>query len=165
MLPLYLLTNAKGQQMRIELKNGDIVEGELTNVDNWMNLTLANVNEYKGSENNTNLPQVKVVKSKEIYVRGVYIKYITLQDDIIEKVKQQINNNNNNNNNRKFNNRNHQNNYGYRRNNTGGNYNNGNNNNNNNRRNYNNRRYYNNQNQNQNQSQGQSQGQKNQQFE
>lgn len=146
MLPLYLLTNAKGQQMRIELKNGDIIAGELTNVDNWMNLTLSDVNEYKSSENNVNLPQVKVVKSKEIYVRGVYIKYITLQDDIIEKVKQQINNNNNNNNggNRRYNNRQNNNNNNNRR------YNNQNQ---NGRRNYNNRRYYNNQNQNQNQNQ------------
>ena len=46
MLPLYLLTNAKGQQMQIELKNGEIIQGILTNVDNWMNLTLSNVTEY-----------------------------------------------------------------------------------------------------------------------
>ncbi|CAB4252157.1 similar to Saccharomyces cerevisiae YER112W LSM4 Lsm (Like Sm) protein [Maudiozyma barnettii] len=102
MLPLYLLTNAKGQQVRIELKSGEVIEGELTNVDNWMNVTLANVSEYKSSDNNA---QVEVLKSAEIYLKGIYIKYIKLQDDIISTVKQQINNNQNNNNGNKYNNR------------------------------------------------------------
>lgn len=102
MLPLYLLTNAKGQQVRIELKSGEIIEGELTNVDNWMNVTLSNVSEYKNSDNNA---QVEVLKSTEIYLKGIYIKYIKLQDDIINTVKQQINNNQNNNNSNKYNNR------------------------------------------------------------
>lgn len=109
MLPLYLLTNAKGQQLRIELKSGEIVEGELTNVDNWMNLTLSNVSEFKSSDNS---PQGEVSKSSEIYLKGIYIKYIKLQDDIISTVKQQINSNQNNNGNknfRKYNNRNYNN--------------------------------------------------------
>ncbi|AET40993.1 U6 snRNA complex subunit LSM4 Ecym_7144 [Eremothecium cymbalariae DBVPG len=82
MLPLYLLTNAKGQRMLVELKNGETIEGELTNVDNWMNVTLGNV-VHKGGEQVLELP--------EIYVRGSVIKYIKLQDDIIDKVKQQLN--------------------------------------------------------------------------
>ncbi|CCH62698.1 hypothetical protein TBLA_0I00350 [Henningerozyma blattae CBS 6284] len=96
MLPLYLLTNVKGQKMTIELKNGEVVEGELTNVDNWMNLTLTNVSQHNGSDFISG-PQVEVVKSKEIYLRGTYIKYISLQKDIIDQVKTQINNNNMNN--------------------------------------------------------------------
>lgn len=99
MLPLYLLTNAKGQQMSIELKNGEIVEGELTNVDNWMNLTLSNVSEYDNISTNGNAGAAKeVIKTKEVYIRGTYIKYIRLQDGIIDQVKQQISNNNNTNN-------------------------------------------------------------------
>ncbi|AAS54195.1 AGL296Wp [Eremothecium gossypii ATCC 10895] len=82
MLPLYLLTNAKGQKLFIELKNGETIEGELVNVDNWMNLTLQSV-VHAGSDQTLQLP--------EIYVRGSFIKYIRLQDDIIEKVKQQLN--------------------------------------------------------------------------
>lgn len=99
MLPLYLLTNAKGQQMSIELKNGEIVEGELTNVDNWMNLTLSNVSQYDniGTSASTG-PSKEVIKTKEVYLRGTYIKYIRLQDGIIDQVKQQISNNNNTNN-------------------------------------------------------------------
>lgn len=111
MLPLYLLTNAKGQHVRIELKSGEIIEGELTNVDNWMNVTLADVSEYSNGDNSA---QTEVLKSSEIYLKGVYIKYIKLQDDIISTVKQQINNNQHNNkggnyNNRKYNNRNYNN--------------------------------------------------------
>lgn len=98
MLPLYLLTNAKGQQMSIELKNGEIIEGELTNVDNWMNLTLSNVTQYDSIGNSGNIAsQKEIIKSKEVYLRGTYIKYINLQDGIIDQVKQQINNNNNSN--------------------------------------------------------------------
>ncbi|AMD20455.1 HDL289Wp [Eremothecium sinecaudum] len=82
MLPLYLLTNAKGQEMFIELKNGETIEGKLTNVDNWMNLTLSNVI-HTASDQSLQLP--------EIYLRGSFIKYIKLQDDIIDKVKQQLN--------------------------------------------------------------------------
>lgn len=91
MLPLYLLTNAKGQQMSVELKNGEIVEGELINVDNWMNLTLSNVSQYDTIGNSGNIAaQKEIVKSKEIYLRGTYIKYIKLQDNVIDQVKQQI---------------------------------------------------------------------------
>lgn len=102
MLPLYLLTNAKGQQMQIELKNGEIIQGTLTNVDNWMNLTLSDVTEYSeeslvNAEDSTD--SSKAVKLNEIYVRGTFIKFIKLQDNIIDKVKQQINSNNNSNNN------------------------------------------------------------------
>lgn len=90
MLPLYLLTNAKGQQLHIELKSGEVIEGTLTNVDNWMNLTLSDVSEFRTAETS---PQVEVLKSSEIYLRGAYIKYIKLQDDIINTMRQQMNNN------------------------------------------------------------------------
>ncbi|CAI4060548.1 U6 snRNA complex subunit LSM4 SKDI_05G2140 [Saccharomyces kudriavzevii IFO 1802] len=101
MLPLYLLTNAKGQQMQIELKNGEIIQGTLTNVDNWMNLTLSNVTEYSeenGIDSENNADKSKAIKLNEIYVRGTFIKFIKLQDNIIDKVKQQINSNNSSNN-------------------------------------------------------------------
>lgn len=102
MLPLYLLTNAKGQQMQIELKNGEIIQGILTNVDNWMNLTLSNVTEYSEESainSEDNAESSKAVKLNEIYIRGTFIKFIKLQDNIIDKVKQQINSNNNSNSN------------------------------------------------------------------
>ncbi|CAR26186.1 hypothetical protein ZYGR_0E01700 [Zygosaccharomyces rouxii] len=100
MLPLYLLTNAKGQQMSIELKNGEIVEGELINVDNWMNVTLSNASQFDNIGTTVSVgPSKEVVKAKEVYIRGTYIKYIRLQDEIIDQVKQQINNNSNSNNN------------------------------------------------------------------
>lgn len=89
MLPLYLLTNAKGQQMFIELKNGETIQGDLNNVDNWMNVTLVNVTHTASNE---------ILKLPEIYVRGNFIKYIKLQDDVIEKVKQSARDNQSNNN-------------------------------------------------------------------
>ncbi|CAI1958718.1 hypothetical protein SEUBUCD646_0E01990 [Saccharomyces eubayanus] len=107
MLPLYLLTNAKGQQMQIELKNGEIIQGTLTNVDNWMNLTLSGVTEYSEESlvsGEDSADSSKAVKLNEIYVRGTFIKFIKLQDNIIDKVKQQINSNNNSNNNNSNNN-------------------------------------------------------------
>lgn len=105
MLPLYLLTNARGQQLSVELKSGEIVEGILVNVDNWMNLTLSNVKEYKKSllldaSDSSNKEDVEIIKLKEIYLKGIYIKYIKLQDNIIDSLKQQIHNNNANQNNR-----------------------------------------------------------------
>ncbi|AJP38382.1 RNA processing protein [Saccharomyces cerevisiae] len=147
MLPLYLLTNAKGQQMQIELKNGEIIQGILTNVDNWMNLTLSNVTEYSEESainSEDNAESSKAVKLNEIYIRGTFIKFIKLQDNIIDKVKQQINSNNNSNSNgpghkRYYNNRD--------SNNNRGNYNRRNNNNgNSNRRPYSQNRQYNNSN-------------------
>lgn len=79
--------------MSIELKNGEIVEGELTNVDNWMNLTLSNVVQYDSAGSSG-------VKTSEVYLRGTYIKYIKLNDSLIDQVKQQINSNSNNQNRR-----------------------------------------------------------------
>ncbi|RCK65336.1 putative U6 snRNA-associated Sm-like protein LSm4 [Candida viswanathii] len=43
MLPLYLLTAAKNKPVLIELKTGETYNGDLTNCDSWMNLTLHNV--------------------------------------------------------------------------------------------------------------------------
>lgn len=130
MLPLYLLTNAKGQQMRIELKSGEVIEGELTNVDNWMNLTLINVKQFKNSMVNVNnnvdsvdrtdadfhttsssnkdqsvKEELEIVELKEVYLKGIYIKFIKLQDDIIDTLRQQISNNQNNQNNQNKDNR------------------------------------------------------------
>ncbi|EDO18043.1 hypothetical protein Kpol_1045p29 [Vanderwaltozyma polyspora DSM 70294] len=98
MLPLYLLTNAKGQKITIELKNGETIKGVLTNVDNWMNLTLSDVIQYDSDALNNGAEKPEGLSVPEIYLRGTYIKYINLQDDIIENVRQQINSSSNNNN-------------------------------------------------------------------
>ncbi|CCK69451.1 U6 snRNA complex subunit LSM4 KNAG_0C03440 [Huiozyma naganishii CBS 8797] len=152
MLPLYLLTNAKGQRMSIELKNGEIIEGELNNVDNWMNLTLINVTEHKTRDFGeiSAGKQVEMIKLQEIYLKGIYIKYIRLQDDIIDNLRQKINSGNRDGNNKSFrNNKYNNNNNGSGNRGYGGNrrnYNNSNSGNNvknsGNRRNYNNRRPY-----------------------
>lgn len=86
--------------MSVELKNGEVIEGELTNVDNWMNITLSNVSQLDNIGSSVNVgPSREIVKTKEIYIRGTYVKYIRLQDEIIDQVKQQIGNNGNLNNN------------------------------------------------------------------
>ena len=66
--------------MHVELKNGETVEGTLSDVDNWMNLTLSNV---------THVASGETLKLPSFYLKGSFIKYVNLQDDIIDKVKQQ----------------------------------------------------------------------------
>lgn len=66
-----MLTSVKGEQILIELKNGESVYGKLTNIDNWMNLTLSNVvHNYNDGD--------KFTKLEEIYIRGNHIKFLRL---------------------------------------------------------------------------------------
>lgn len=66
-----MLTSVKGEQILIELKNGESVYGKLTNIDNWMNLTLSNVvHNYNDG--------AKFTKLDEIYIRGNHIKFLRL---------------------------------------------------------------------------------------
>ncbi|CAH6723073.1 U6 snRNA-associated Sm-like protein LSm4 [[Candida] jaroonii] len=135
MLPLYILTSAKNQPILVELKNGETLNGLLTNCDSWMNLTLSEV--IQTSPNGEDF-----LKIPEIYIRGNHIKYLRLPEQTMDQAKEQnlINMEQRNKNQR-------------RRGNNNGNYNNNgnfnrrrNDNNQSNRRNFNNRRFNNNNN-------------------
>ncbi|KHC46089.1 U6 snRNA-associated Sm-like protein LSm4 [Candida albicans P60002] len=82
MLPLYLLTAAKNKPILIELKSGETYNGNLTNCDSWMNLTLHNVIQ-------TDSRGEKFMKIPEIYIRGIHIKYLRIPDDIMGYAKEQ----------------------------------------------------------------------------
>lgn len=59
----------------MELKSGEIVRGHLTNCDSWMNLTLSDVVQISVDKN-------RFVKLPECYVRGNYIKYLRLPEEV-----------------------------------------------------------------------------------
>ena len=62
-LPLGLLNAAQGSPMLVELKNGETLNGHLTNCDTWMNLTLKEVVQ-------TSPEGDKFFHLAEVYVRG-----------------------------------------------------------------------------------------------
>ena len=82
MLPLSLLTTAKGQPMLIELKNGDTYNGRLVNADTWMNINLEEVI-------CTSRDGDRFWKLSECYIRGNSIKYLRIPDEIIDMVQEE----------------------------------------------------------------------------
>lgn len=59
----------------MELKNGETLNGVLTNCDSWMNLTLSDV--IQTSPNGEEFTKVA-----EIYIRGNHIKYLRLPEQV-----------------------------------------------------------------------------------
>ncbi|KAF4548229.1 LSM domain-containing protein 3 [Elsinoe fawcettii] len=82
MLPLGLLNLAQGHPMLVELKNGETLNGHLVNCDTYMNLTLKEVVQ-------TSPEGDKFFRLAEAYVRGNNIKYLRLEDEIVDAVKEQ----------------------------------------------------------------------------
>ena len=82
MLPLSLLKTAQGRPILIELKTGDTYNGTLVDCDNWMNLNLREVV-------HTSKDGAKFWKMDTCYVRGSQIKYLRMEEDIIDKVPRQ----------------------------------------------------------------------------
>ncbi|KAG6307838.1 hypothetical protein E4U45_003325 [Claviceps purpurea] len=81
MLPLSLLNAAQGHPMLVELKNGETLNGHLVQCDTWMNLTLREVVQTSPGGD-------KFVRLKEAYVKGNNIKYLRVDNDIIDKVNE-----------------------------------------------------------------------------
>ncbi|GAV09900.1 hypothetical protein RvY_19368 [Ramazzottius varieornatus] len=80
MLPLSLLRGAINHPVLVELKNGETYNGQLMNVDNWMNLNLKDVI-------CTSKDGEKFWKMGECYIRGSSIKYMRVPDEVAEIVK------------------------------------------------------------------------------
>lgn len=107
MLPLGLLKAACDSPILVELKSGETLNGHLVACDTWMNLTLREVvrTSMPGTE------EEKFEKIPEIYVKGSFIKYLQVHDDLVDQIKdtqqqyrmdnnrQRYNNNNSGNNN------------------------------------------------------------------
>lgn len=68
-----MLISIKGQEILVELKNGETVYGKLTDCDSWMNLTISDVIfNYNNGD--------KFTKLQETYIRGIHIKSLRLPD-------------------------------------------------------------------------------------
>ncbi|CAD0114578.1 unnamed protein product, partial [Aureobasidium uvarum] len=81
-LPLGLLTAAQGHPMLVELKNGETLNGHLVSCDTYMNLTLKEVIQ-------TSPEGDRFFRLPECYVRGNNIKYLRMEDEIVDLVKDQ----------------------------------------------------------------------------
>lgn len=67
----------------VELKNGESLNGLLTNCDSWMNLTLSDVIQTSpNGEEFTKIP--------EIYIRGNHIKYLRLPEQVCAHINQSL---------------------------------------------------------------------------
>ncbi|OQS05727.1 U6 snRNA-associated Sm LSm4-like [Thraustotheca clavata] len=82
MLPLSLLQAAQGEEMLVELKNGDTYNGVLVNCDTWMNVNLKNII-------CTSKDGDRFWKLTECYIRGNTIKYIGVPDKVLDQVNEE----------------------------------------------------------------------------
>ncbi|KAI4850667.1 hypothetical protein E4T44_02610 [Aureobasidium sp. EXF-8845] len=68
--------------MLVELKNGETLNGHLVSCDTYMNLTLKEVIQ-------TSPEGDRFFRLPECYVRGNNIKYLRMEDEIVDLVKDQ----------------------------------------------------------------------------
>lgn len=66
----------------VELKNGETLNGQLINCDQWMNLTLRDVIQSSANAE-------EFMKIPECYVRGLHIKYLRMPDELMDHAKEQ----------------------------------------------------------------------------
>ncbi len=71
-VPITLLREGEGHVVTIEMKNGQIYRGRLTDTEETMNCALNDVT--------STARDGKVSKLEQVYVRGSYVKYIVLPD-------------------------------------------------------------------------------------
>eukprot|EP01134_Creolimax_fragrantissima_P003632 CFRG3632T1 len=82
MLPLSLLRTAQNHPMLVELKNGETYNGHLVSCDSWMNIILREVIcTSKDGDRFWRLP--------ECYIRGNTVKYLSIPDEVLDKVKEE----------------------------------------------------------------------------
>jgi U6 snRNA-associated Sm-like protein LSm4 len=82
MLPLTLLKGAEGQDILIELKNGDTYNGKLISCNMFMNITIREVTR-------TNKDGDKFWEMPECFIRVNSIKYLRIPDEVITEVSEQ----------------------------------------------------------------------------
>ncbi|KAJ1675073.1 hypothetical protein EV182_001990, partial [Spiromyces aspiralis] len=84
MLPSTLLNTAVGHPILVELKNGETYNGHLEKCDNFMNLSLREVIL-------TSVEGDRFWSLSETFIRGNTIKYLRIPDEVIEKVREEMN--------------------------------------------------------------------------
>lgn len=84
MLPLNLLRAAQGHPVLVELKNGETYNGNLFNIDTWMNLNLREV--IRTSKDGD-----AFWSTPELYIRGNTIKYLRVPDVIVDVLAEEKN--------------------------------------------------------------------------
>ncbi|PNW81552.1 hypothetical protein CHLRE_06g251300v5 [Chlamydomonas reinhardtii] len=82
MLPLSLLKTAQRHGVLVELKNGETYNGYLQHCDTWMNLHLSEVI-------CTSKDGQRFFKMPEAYIRGNTIKYISVPEEVVDKVQEE----------------------------------------------------------------------------
>ena len=82
MLPLTLLKGSEGQDILIELKNGDTYNGKLISCNMFMNITIRDVTR-------TNKDGDQFWEMPECFIRGNCIKYLRIPDEIINNVAEE----------------------------------------------------------------------------
>ncbi|KAL7058170.1 hypothetical protein AAHC03_016581 [Spirometra sp. Aus1] len=94
MLPITLLKASCNMPMLVELKSGDTYNGHLVACDDWMNIHLKEVictsKVWKLLVVMFSQDGDRFWKMPECYIRGGIIKYLRIPDDVIDKVKEDM---------------------------------------------------------------------------
>ncbi|EUB60767.1 U6 snRNA-associated Sm-like protein LSm4 [Echinococcus granulosus] len=83
MLPITLLKASCNMPMLVELKSGETYNGYLIACDDWMNIHLKEVI-------CTSRDGDRFWKMPECFIRGSIIKYLRIPEDVIDKVKEDM---------------------------------------------------------------------------
>ncbi|KAL7273850.1 hypothetical protein RUND412_003265 [Rhizina undulata] len=79
MLPIQILREAMNKKVLVELKSGEVVTGELRDVDQAMNLIVEGAVRCH--------LQKKVVKTaRECFIRGTQVYFIHIPDEVLDRV-------------------------------------------------------------------------------
>eukprot|EP00126_Sphaerothecum_destruens_P008044 Sdes_comp20071_c0_seq1m12970 len=84
MFPLSLLRTAVGHPMLVEIKNGETYNGHLVSCDTYMNIILREVI-------CTSKDGDKFWRVPKCYLRGNYIKYLRIPDEVVDMVQEEEN--------------------------------------------------------------------------
>ncbi|VDM21558.1 unnamed protein product [Hydatigera taeniaeformis] len=82
-LPITLLKASCNMPMLVELKSGETYNGHLVACDDWMNIHLKEVI-------CTSRDGDRFWKMSECFIRGSIIKYLRIPEDVIDKVKEDM---------------------------------------------------------------------------
>lgn len=82
MLPLEILKGSKDKMIMIQTKKGDVINGTLESIDNFMNVKIKDIT-YTNDKGN------KFFKAGEIFIRGNSIQSVTFQENLISELEKE----------------------------------------------------------------------------